>query len=218
MAQDLRKATAVSQGNYEIRFTQDRGNFSIYYLYNPNVTYPLTFSDPSLLYQVRKAALSGNITSNFTYGSGNIIINDVLPPTNSTSPSNLSVSGNITTIDLSVARNGEIIRSKTQAMSRNTRCSGYDDGTYCWYEGLAPCATTCAPHGGCAAGNWNDTPTCTFCKHQYSWIGSCLASTNTAAPMIGPNGPCYYRDASIPAPDCAVAPASGYDRLCACVY
>jgi len=118
MVQDLRKATAVSQGgSYDIRFTQDGSNYYIYYLYNSSDSYPITFSQSS--YQLMKATLSGGIGGTFTYGSGNIIISEVLPPNDPTSPSNLSYASNIVNIDLSVKRKDEVIRSKTQVRPRN---------------------------------------------------------------------------------------------------
>jgi prepilin-type N-terminal cleavage/methylation domain-containing protein len=112
MARDLREAKAINSTNDEIRF-QDQSGYYIYYLYNANDTYRSNFTQAS--YQLRKAALAVNITGNFTYGSGDIKIIDVLPPP----ASDLLVSSNITTINLSVKRKDETIKSQTQVRPRN---------------------------------------------------------------------------------------------------
>jgi prepilin-type N-terminal cleavage/methylation domain-containing protein len=114
MARDLREAKQVSSiNNDEIRFTQDQSTYYIYYLYNADDSYPPSFNQNS--YQLRKTTLSEGISGNFTYGSGSIIITDVLPPLTS----DLSISSNITTIDLSAKRGDETIRSRTQVKPRN---------------------------------------------------------------------------------------------------
>lgn len=114
MVRDLREAKQASYvNNDEIRLTPDQANYYIYYLYNSNDAYPPNFNQT--LYELRKATLSGGISGTFTYGSGPIIITDVLPP----NTSDLSISGNITTIDLSVKRVNETIRSRTQVRPRN---------------------------------------------------------------------------------------------------
>jgi len=113
MVRDLRKAKVIQSSGDEIRFTQNQANFYIYYLYNAADSYPPSFNQS--LYQLRKAALSGGIGGTFTYASGNIIINDILPPPTS----DLSLSSNITSIDLSMKRGDETIRSRTQVKPRN---------------------------------------------------------------------------------------------------
>ena len=111
---DLRQAkSAQAVNNDEIRFTQDNSNFYIYYLYNTSETYPPSFSQSA--YQLRKATLSGGITGTFTYGSGQFIITDVLPPP----ASDLSIASNLVTLDLSVKRGDETIRTRTQVRPRN---------------------------------------------------------------------------------------------------
>lgn len=113
MARDLREAKEASSSNDEIRFSQDGSAYYIYYLYNPSDTYPLSFNQSS--YQLRKAALTGGIGGTFTYGSGQIVITEVLPPPTS----DLSFSSNIVTIDLNVKRGDETIRSRTEVRPRN---------------------------------------------------------------------------------------------------
>ncbi len=111
---DLREARQISFiNNDEIRFTQDLTNFYIYYLYNGSDTYPSMFNQNT--YELRKAALSGGISGTFTYGSGQIIITEVVAPTTS----DLSISSNLVTLDLSVRRRDEIIRSRTRVRPRN---------------------------------------------------------------------------------------------------
>lgn len=114
LVRDFRKARQVSVvNNDEIRFTQDLASYYIYYLYNASDSYPPSFNQGA--YQLRKATLSGGISGTFTYGSGDIKIIDVLPPLTS----DLSLSSNIVTIDLSIKRKDETIRSRTQVRPRN---------------------------------------------------------------------------------------------------
>ena len=114
MTRDLREAKQISSvNNNEIRFTRDQTNFYIYYLYNQNDSYPPAFNQTS--YQLRKATLTGGINGTFTYGLGDIKAIDVLPPPTSA----LSLSGNLITIDLSIIRKNETIRSRTEVRPRN---------------------------------------------------------------------------------------------------
>lgn len=111
---DLREGRQVSTvNNDEIRFTQDLTTYYIYYLYNAGASYSTNFTQAS--YQLKKATLTGGMTGTFTYGSGDIKIIDVLPPPTS----DLSLSSNLITLDLSITRKGETIRSKTQVRPRN---------------------------------------------------------------------------------------------------
>lgn len=113
MARDLREARQIQSSGDEIRFTQGASAYYIYYLYNANDAYPPGFSQAS--YQLKKAALSAGINGNFTYGSGQPVVSDVLSPP----ASDLSFSANIATIDLSVRRGEETIRSRTKVKPRN---------------------------------------------------------------------------------------------------
>ena len=113
MVRDLREARQAQSSNDEIRFTQDQTTYYIYYLYNAGDTYPVVFNQSS--YQLRKAALTGGISGIFTYGLGDIKIIDVLPPPTS----DLSLNSNLITIDLSVKRKDETIRSRTEVRPRN---------------------------------------------------------------------------------------------------
>jgi len=114
MARTLRSASAIpSLYSNEIRFTVEENGADvnyIYYLYNLSDTYvpPPAFNQSS--YQLRKAALTG-----FTYGSGDIVLIDVLPPP----ASELSVSGNMATVDLSVRSGVETVRSRMRIRPRN---------------------------------------------------------------------------------------------------
>lgn len=137
----LREACAVSDhsGRDEIRFAvkerdtsglpvlnaQGNSDYSyyIYYLYNANNSYPISSFDQSS-YQLRRATLSGVTAATpaaldagtFTYGAGSAIVDGVRPP----STSDLSVSGNVVTLDLSVKSSNETVRSRTLISPRNT--------------------------------------------------------------------------------------------------
>ncbi len=114
VARDLREARQVSVvNNDEIRFTYDLTNCYIYYLYSAGDSYPPSFNQSS--YQLKKATLAGGINGTFTYGSGDIKVIDVLPP----ATSDLSLSSNLITLDLSIKRGDETIRSRTQVRPRN---------------------------------------------------------------------------------------------------
>jgi len=117
VVRDLRGAREIlsTAGYNEFRFTQDQDAYSIYYLYNADDSYvpPPAFNQG--LYQLRKATLSGGINGTFTYGSGELILFDVVAP----GASALSFAGNLATIDLSVLRKDETLRSRTQVRPRN---------------------------------------------------------------------------------------------------
>lgn len=117
MARDLRKAREVQSvaGRDEIRFRQGTSSHYIYYLYNAADSYgpPPAFDQPS--YQLKKASLTGGISGIFTYGDGEVIVNDVVPPPTT----DLSLSGNFLTVDLTADRGDETIRSRTQIRPRN---------------------------------------------------------------------------------------------------
>lgn len=124
ISRDLRKARQVqSTANYnEIRFNQGTSpvTSSIFYLYNASDSYvpPPAFNQSS--YQLRKATLTGDINGTFTYGAGTVMVNDVVPPPTST----LSLSGNLLTVDLSVKRGDETIRTRTQVRPRDCAFTG----------------------------------------------------------------------------------------------
>ena len=117
IVRDLREAKEIQSTDAydEIRFTQDETDYFIYYLYNGDDSYapPPAFNQAT--YELRKADLTGDIDGTFTYGDGKIILSDVLPP----DTTDLSVSSNLATIDLSVARGDETIRSRTDVRPRN---------------------------------------------------------------------------------------------------
>ena len=113
IVRDLRKAKEVQSTSDEIRFRQGQDVFYIYYLYNANDSYPLAFSQNT--YQLKKESLSAGINGAFSFGSGQTIVTDVLAPP----ASDLSLSGSIITLDISIKRGAETIRSRTQLKPRN---------------------------------------------------------------------------------------------------
>ena len=117
MVRDLREAKQVqaTAGYDEIRFTPDFSNYYIYYLYNAGDSYVPPPAFDQTTYELRSAALTGGISGTFTYGDGQVMLTDVLPPTTS----DLSLSGNILTIDISITRGDETIRSRTEVRPRN---------------------------------------------------------------------------------------------------
>ena len=114
---ELRLATQIrsnAQGT-EMRFRQGTGSYFIFYFYDPNNTYPVQFNQAA--YQVRLAAIPGaSIGGNFTYGSGEVILDDfILPPPTST----MSLAGNLARIDMTALKDGERMRTRTQLRPRN---------------------------------------------------------------------------------------------------
>ena len=117
MSRDLREAREIQSttGYDEMRFSQDGSSYYIYYLYNASDSYVPPPAFDQTTYELRKATLTGGISGTFTYGSGQIIVTDVVAP----ATSDLSLSSNILTIDLSVTRGDETIRSRTDIRPRN---------------------------------------------------------------------------------------------------
>lgn len=119
VVRDLRKSKQASTvNNDEIRFSHDKVIYYIYYLYNTSDTYPPTFGQSS--YQLRKATLTGGLSGTFTYGSGDFIMSDIKPRTAFT-PARpvISFTSNMATMDISIARGDETIRSRTAVRPRN---------------------------------------------------------------------------------------------------
>lgn len=121
MVRELREATAVndSVNDDEIRFTTG-GNSYIYYLYNAtDGSYPPNFDQAT--YDLKRTTLVGGIAGTFTYGSGRVIITDVVPPPIGSAPqTDLSVDAdNLVTIILKITRDDETITTKTQMKPRD---------------------------------------------------------------------------------------------------
>lgn len=115
---DLRLSTALqNDANHAVRFTvRESGvdNSYIFYLYNVSDNWPPAYTQAS--YQLRKASLTGGIGGTFTYGGGDLLLRDVQPP----SSSDLSVSGSVATLDLTLVRNtDETYRLIKKARKRN---------------------------------------------------------------------------------------------------
>ncbi|MBI3318815.1 MAG: hypothetical protein HYZ90_06735 [Candidatus Omnitrophica bacterium] len=114
---DLRGATAL-QGDASdaIRFTLRESGVSnsyILYLYNAGDSWPPAFNQAT--YQLRRASLAGGINGTFTYGEGTLLMRDVRPP----ATSDLSVSGSVATLDLTLSRADETFRLLERVKRRN---------------------------------------------------------------------------------------------------
>ena len=124
VVRDLREAKLASlsdpYSSYkdEIRFSNDKANFYTYYLYNAGDHYPPTFGQSS--YQLKKAMLTGGLDGTFTYGSGDLIMSDIKPRTAFMPERPVILStGNMVTIDISIKRRDEEVRSRTAVRLRN---------------------------------------------------------------------------------------------------
>lgn len=114
---DLRQSVALQDDSSDaIRYTlRESGvnNSYILYLYNSAETWPPAYGQAT--YQLRKASLTGGIGGTFTYGAGTLLLRDVNPP----ATSDLSVSGSVATLDLTLARADETFRILERAKRRN---------------------------------------------------------------------------------------------------
>lgn len=122
MSLDLRNARrVVSQGNQELRFTQDGSTYFVYYLFSKSASYPFSKSDAyplkvdGDLCQLRKATLSGGMDGNFQYGSGELVAKGILPPP----VSSLSFQSPIVTIDLTAQQSRDSLRLVRTIRPRN---------------------------------------------------------------------------------------------------
>ena len=119
MVRDLRGSKDIDSVNDdEVRFTTLDDDYYIYYFYNEEDSYPPDFEKD--LYELRLADLENVVgedltTGTFNYGDGRIIITDILPP----DTTDLSISGSIVTIDMSISRGNETVRSRTEVKQRN---------------------------------------------------------------------------------------------------
>ena len=114
---DLRGATAFQNDlNHAIRYTLRESGVSnsyILYLYNAGDSWPPAFSQTR--YQLRKTNLTGGIGGTFTYGNGTLLLRDVKPP----AASDLSVSGSVATLDVTLFKADEIFRIIQRVKGRN---------------------------------------------------------------------------------------------------
>ena len=114
---DLRLALAVQNDPKDaIRYTLREGgavNAYILYLYSVGDIWPPAYGQPR--YQVRRTPLIGGINGTFTYGSGTLLMRDVQPPPTS----DLSVSGSVATLDLTLARGNETFHLLERTRRRN---------------------------------------------------------------------------------------------------
>ncbi len=114
---ELRTAVALQNDSSDaIRFTLRESGVSnsyILYLYNAGDTWPPAYSQTT--YQLRRASLTGGISGTFTYGAGSLFLRDVKPPASS----DLSVSGSLATLDLTLSRADETFRLLERAKRRN---------------------------------------------------------------------------------------------------
>lgn len=117
---DLRLAKAMQSDTMvtdAIRFTvRESGvdNSYVFYLYSANdPLWDNTYPQPS--YQLRKAGPTVGIGGTFTYGSGTLLIQNIQPPP----VSDLSVSGSVATLDLTLVRFDETYRLFEKVKRRN---------------------------------------------------------------------------------------------------
>jgi prepilin-type N-terminal cleavage/methylation domain-containing protein len=107
-ASDLRSAVALQNDpNKAIRYTlRESGVVRSYilYLYHPSDSWPPNFTQST--YQLRKASLTGGISGTFSYGSGDLILRDVVPPP----LSDLSAAGSVATMDVTLKKGDETFR------------------------------------------------------------------------------------------------------------
>ncbi len=113
----LRLANVLqNDANHAIRFTvRESGvqNSYILYLYNASDTWPPAYNQTT--YQLLQASLTGGINGTFTYGGGTLLMRDVRPP----ATSDLSVSGSVAALDLTLIRSNETFRLLERVKKRS---------------------------------------------------------------------------------------------------
>ena len=114
----LRLATSfANDANDAIRFAvreSGSSNSYILYLYHGSDSWPPSYNQS--VYQLRQASLSGGINGTFTYGDGTLLMRQIKPPTDS----DLSVSGSVATLDLTLTRGDETYRLVERVKRRNS--------------------------------------------------------------------------------------------------
>ncbi|MBI3332822.1 MAG: type II secretion system protein [Candidatus Omnitrophica bacterium] len=114
----LRPATALqNDANGGIRLTvRENGNLNSYilYLYHPSDPWGLPFTQADG-YQLRQAGLTGGINGSFTYGEGTLLMQYLKAPPDS----NLSSSGSVATLDLTLSRGDDTLRLIERVKRRN---------------------------------------------------------------------------------------------------
>jgi len=116
MLRDLRPAKAISVADDSVRYTVDESgtdNNYIFYLYNSSETWVPDYDET--VYELRRAPLTGGISGTFTYGDGSLYAKNIKPPTTS----DLSSSGNVVTIDLTITKYDETYRLLEKIRPRN---------------------------------------------------------------------------------------------------
>ena len=119
MVRDLRLATNpidASTPNDSIRYTvREAGatNYYIFYLYNRNDSWPPAYNQS--VYELRRVSLPGGINGTFNYGDGTLYIRSVKPPP----VSDMSLSGTVVTIDLTVSKADETFHLLEKIRPRN---------------------------------------------------------------------------------------------------
>ncbi len=114
---DLRPATALqTDADDAVRYTlweSGVSNSYILYLYHSSDSWPPAYNQTG--YQLRKASLTGGIGGTFTYGAGDLLVRDIKPPPDS----DLSVSGSVAVVDLTLVRADETFRLLERVKRRN---------------------------------------------------------------------------------------------------
>ena len=122
VVRDVREAKALSVANHALRFTlREIGADSsyIYYLYNASDSWVPSYNQPTYdLYRAPLTAAGGVGISDdtFTYGSGDVIATDLLPPSTNTS---VTSSGNYGVIKLGAKEGDDILTVRGNVRPRN---------------------------------------------------------------------------------------------------
>ncbi len=120
IVRDVRNANAISvpAGTHSLRFTLNESgtnNSYIYYLYNASDSWVPNFNQAS--YDLRRAGpLAGGINGTFTYGSGDLIITNLKPPSGNTS---ITISGNYAIVNLVSQSSTETLNVRGYVRPRN---------------------------------------------------------------------------------------------------
>ena len=114
---DARTANALSVANHSLRFTVNENGADqsyIYYLYNSSDSWVPQYSQAA--YDLMRTSLTGGIGGSFTYGSGEIVVKSLKPPSADTT---ITSSGNVVFINLVGKEKNDTMKVRGYVRPRN---------------------------------------------------------------------------------------------------
>ncbi len=120
VVRELRQATTATTSNHSVNFVLPTGaspnfyTYGTYYLYNANDTWPPAYNQSS--YELHRVVTGIGHASPFTYGSGDIIITGLRPPTETS----ITSSGTVINLKFTAFEENETLTAQGYAHPRNS--------------------------------------------------------------------------------------------------